>query len=179
MSAGPDVSAAVEGYLQLARWWLQAWGAHVAGVAARMEAGSYDSGTAAADLAECARLAGESWFLLVNETVDAAAVLSGGHREPHIVESIEFSAPVPAEGTAAPKPWSLALAGPLVATLGGTTIPTSAVSFDPAELGPTDARFALRVDATGHAGVAYVGTVAVVAADGAVLDPVQVWVAVP
>jgi hypothetical protein len=179
MSTGPDVSAAVEGYLQLARWWLQAWGSHATGVAARAGSGSYGSAEAAADLAECTRLASESLFLLVNETVDAAAVLSGGHREPHIVDSIEFPAPVPADASAAPKPWSLALAGPLVAALGGTTIPTSSVSFDPEELGPSDARFTLRVDATGHAGVTYLGEVAVVAANGATLDPVQVWVAVP
>jgi hypothetical protein len=179
MSTDPDVSAAVEGYLQLARWWLQAWGSHVTGVAARAGSGSYDSGAAAADLAECARLASQSWFLLVNETVDAAAVLSGGHREPHVVDSIEFPAPVPAEGAVAPRPWSLALAGPLVPANGGTPIPTSAVSIAPEQLGPGDSRFKLRVDATGYAGVAYLGKVVVVAADGAALDPVQVWVAVP
>jgi hypothetical protein len=128
-----------------------------------------------ADLVACGKLAAETLFLLGNEAVEAAAVMSGSASLPAIVRSTDF------ETTAATSSArTLALDGPLVALIGSDQIPASSVTFQPSSLPPNAVTFHLEVDATGHAGVAYQGTVRSYAANAtAAAEAITVWVSVP
>ncbi len=169
---------AVEGYLQLADWWLESWGAHATSMAKKLDAGTYTADDAASDLSTCASLAVETMVLVVNEAFDAAAVLSGAQDQPNIATSPKFavsSSPAPTGNLVR----TLHLAGPLLADLGTDSLPVAVVSIVPGSLNPGDTVFELVADATGHAGVSYSGAVNVHDPAGNLLESVSVWIAVP
>lgn len=155
----------VQGYSELASFLLKRWTEHASKVAERLEDGSYDADSAAADLAKSMSLTVESGFLLASEALDAAAILSGGQRQPHLVESVAFPSPLPGA--------ALALEGPLVNTLNTDQLPAEVVTIRQAA-GAAD--FTLCADTTGHHGGTYWGTVRATAP--AAQDPVPVWITV-
>ena len=166
---------AVEGYVQLAQWWATTWGAHATSVATRLESGTYTAEEAMADLVACGKLAAETLFLVANEAVEAAAVMSGSAGQPQLVQSSDFETTASTSSTR-----TLALDGPLVALIGTDQIPVSSVTIRPSVLPPNVVTFHLDVDATGHAGVAYQGTVRSYAPNvTAAAEAITVWVSVP
>jgi hypothetical protein len=158
----------VQGYSELASFLLKRWTEHASKVAERLDDGSYDADSAAADLATSVSLTVESGFLLASEALDAAAILSGGQRQPHLVDSVAFSSPLPGA--------ALTLEGPLVNSLGTDQLPAEAVMIKPSQLAAAAADFMLRADATGHRGGTYWGTVRATAP--AAQDLVTVWIPV-
>jgi hypothetical protein len=110
----------------------------------------------------------ESGFLLASEALDAAAILSGGERQPHLVDSVAFSSPL--RGAA------LTLDGPLVNSFNTDQLATAVVTIRPAQLAAAAADFTLHADATGHHGGTYWGTVRATAP--AAQDLVTVWITV-
>ena len=158
----------IQGYSELASFLLKRWTEHASKVAERLDDGSYDADSGAADLATSASLTVESWFLLASEALDAAAILSGGQRQPHLVDSVAFWSPLPGA--------ALTLEGPLVNTLDTDQLPAAVVTIRPAQLAAAAADFTLRADATGHHGGTYWGTVRATAP--AAQDLVTVWITV-
>lgn len=166
---GTPLVDVVHGYAALASSLLERWSAHATAVASRIDAGTYDAESAAADLATSAALATESGFLLASEALDAAAILTGRQYEPHIVRSQTFSTSL-AGG-------KLALAGPLTNGFGSDALPVSVVTVEPAQLGGNQTDFSLSADATGHRGATYVGVVE--ASRSGTVESVTVWIVVP
>lgn len=158
----------VQGYSELASFLLNRWTEHASNVAARLDDGSYDADSAAADVAKSVSLTVESGFLLASEALDAAAILSGGQGRPHLVDSVAFSSPLPGA--------ALTLEGPLVNTLDTDHLPAAVVTIRPPQLAAAAADFALRADATGHHGGTYWGTVR--ATVPGTQDLVTVWITV-
>lgn len=168
-----SMTEVVKGYTTLASSLLERWSTHASAVASKVDAGTYDAASAAADLGTWAALATESGVLLASEALDAAAILAGVEGEPNLVSSQPFYAPAGA---------ALKLAGPLSTGDGEDELPAGVVTIQPAQLGPTDTRFTLTADATGHRGATYVGIVQAftsTAAAAAVAVPVNVWITVP
>jgi hypothetical protein len=158
----------VQGYSELASFLLQRWTVHASKVAARLDDGSYDADSAAADLAKSISLTVESGFLLASEALDSAAILSGGQRKPHMVDSVGFTSPLPGA--------ALTLEGPLVNGLDTDQLPAAVMTIRPAQLAAAAADFALRADATGHDAGTYWGTVRATAP--AAQHLVTVWITV-
>lgn len=158
----------VQGYSELASFLLQRWTEHASKVAARLDDGSYDADSAAADLAKSMSLTVESGFLLASEALDAAAILSGDQRQPHLVDSVGFTSPLPGA--------ALSLEGALVNTLDTDHLPAAVVTIRPLQLAAAAADFSLRADATGHRAGTYWGTVRATAPAAEDLAPV--WITV-
>ena len=158
----------VQGYSELASFLLKRWTEHASKVAERLDGGSYDADSAAADLAKCASLTVESGFLFASEALDAAAILSGGQRQPHLVHSVGFTSPLPGA--------ALSLEGPLDNTLGTDHLPAAVVTISPLQLAAGATDFSLHADATGHDGGTFWGTVRATA--GAAQGQVHVWITV-
>jgi hypothetical protein len=150
----------VDGCNKLGTWLVTEWSEQASEVAAKLDDGTYDADSAAADLAKTATLAAESWFLLASEALAAVALLS--RQERYIVEDT-FDAPAGAR---------LELAGPLEAGF-EQLLPVTLVSVVPSQLAPTRTAFKLIADATTCAAGTYDGTVLAFRDDAA---PVEVFV---
>jgi hypothetical protein len=159
----------VQGYSELASFLVKRWTEHASNVAERLDKGAYDADSAAADLAKCVSLTAETGFLLASEALDAAAILSGGQRQPHLVDSVAFSSPLPGA--------ALALEGQLANSLDTDRLPTAVVTIRPAQLAAAAAEFTLRADASGHDAGTYWGKVR--ARTAAAEGLVKVWITVP
>jgi hypothetical protein len=190
---GTGYGDAVEGWVQLAQWLVNSWGTRVNKIANRVDSGSYTANEAATDLVDLAYLAAESTFLVGNEVVEAAAVLSGDQNLPRPIVSGTFhakQAPTFAR--------TLELDGPLTSPLAASSIPVSAVTIvpgprpaDPPRFPPPGSGppfllaanvtvFHLYVMATGFDGVGYLGNVKVHKAGSTEsVDTVMVWIQVP
>ena len=163
---------AVDGYIDLAKWLVQEWGNRALNVAAHLDAGTCTADQAAADAGDCAMLGIQSATLIVNEALDAAAVMTGQQDLPHVVVSPPFST---SDGGFATSIRTLQLAGDLVADLGADRLPALVVTIVPASLKAAETTFYLRADATGHDAVGYSGVVNVSKADGTPVGSVDVW----
>jgi hypothetical protein len=166
---GSRANDVVEGYATLASSLLDRWSTYASKVASKVDAGTYDAPSAAADLGACASLATESSLLWAAEALDAMAILTGREGEPNVVTSQLFRAPVGA---------ALKLTEPLIRVGSLEELPASVVTIQPAQLGPKEIEFTLCADATGYRGGTYVGIVQ--ASTGAPAPVrVNVWITVP
>ncbi len=170
------MARAVDGYVQLARWWVQAWSDHAGAVAGRMDAKTYTYDQMVDDACDTANLAAESMVLFVSETLDACTVMkSPGTRAPLESELFRTSDPLPPDGSER----VLRLGGALHALLGSDVLSPSTVTVRPSTLHGMETEFWLEVDATGKAGLTYTGSVEVVnATTGAHLESITVWIIV-
>jgi hypothetical protein len=160
----------VEGYAKLASMLVERWSDQASKVASKLDEGTYDADSAAADLARAATLATESAVLLANEGLNAAAVLAGRRGQPYVIESRPFAIPRPGA--------RLDLAEPLRNLNRSDELPTSSVSFKPSgTLGPKESEFRLSVQAAGRRGGTYTGEVT--ASDPQGVAPVRVWITIP
>ena len=190
---GTGYGEAVEGWIQLAQWFVNTWGTRVNKIANKVDSGSYTASQAATDLVDLTYLAAESTFLVGNEVVEAAAVLSGDQNLPrHIVSGTFHAKQAPTFAR------RLELDGPLTSPLAASSIPASAVTivpgprpaqptrFPPPASGPpflmpaNVTAFHLWVAATGFDGVGYLGNVRVYKTGSTEsVGTVTVWVQVP
>lgn len=171
------MARAVDGYVQLTRWWVQAWNDHARAVAGRMDAKTYTYDQMVDDACDAANLAAESMVLFVSETFDACTAMKAPKtRAPLKSELFWTSPPLPPDGSER----VLRLSGALRALLGQDVLSPSTVTVRPSTLHGMETQFRLEVDATGKAGVTYTGSVEVVnAATGARLESITVWIIVP
>jgi hypothetical protein len=165
--SGP-LSEVVQDYADLGRDLLDRWTDRVGKVAGKIDDGTYDADSAAADLAATVCLAAETGFELAAEVIDAIAILAGPYQQGPVC-SIVFHSPV----AGAP----LALTGPLVNGF-GDVLPVGSVTFQPAQPAAGDTAFRVCADALGRPAGAYRGTVEA-RPPGAAAQPVPVWIAVP
>jgi hypothetical protein len=168
-SQGTRITDVVDDYAELGTWLLEKWSARASTVASRLDAGTYDADSAAADFAAAASLMAESWARLAGEALDCVAILTGRQCEPEIVDSEIFSTTL--------KGAKLELEGPLVNAWDGP-LPTDLIEIIPSQLGAGDTDFRLRADATGYPGDTYLGKVVASLPNGQE-EEVTVWITVP
>jgi hypothetical protein len=156
-----------EGYAELAETLATRWCAHAEKTAAGVEAGDYGVEAARRDLAACAFLVTESWFLVASEAVDAIAILTGTQHRPYVLDSRAFVSPLPGA--------ALSLDGPLSASVRQDAVPVDRVTILPAELKPGKQQFRLRVDAGGRKADTYTGKVTATA-PGAAPESIDVLI---
>jgi hypothetical protein len=166
---GSPLATAVRDYSALASSLLEHWSEHASSVASKLDEGTYDADTAAADLAVTATLAAESGLRLAFGALDALATLTGRQCEPHVVRSDAFDTKLSGA--------TLELVGPLVNGLGSDSLPASVIQIEPSVLDPLETEFRLRTDATGRRAGAYAG--AVEASTAGQSESVPVWIIVP
>ena len=70
-----DAQIVVAGYVQLFDTLVNAWGQLASKIAAQVDAGSMSVNDTTSNVAEAGALGVQSWVLIVNEALDAAAVL--------------------------------------------------------------------------------------------------------
>lgn len=162
------VNDVIDGYAALASSLLERWTALASDAANRRDAGKYGAASAADDLIAGAALVTESGALWAAESLEALVSLCSCGYGTEIVTSQPFCAPAGA---------SLKLDGPLLKGPNLDELPTSVISIEPSMLGPTETKFRLRADATGHRGGTYVGRVLAQMEGGSTL--VIVWIVVP
>lgn len=172
-----DAQVVVAGYVQLFDTLVDTWGKLASKIAGQVDAGSLSADDAAADVAEAGALGVQSWVLIVNEALDAAAVLGGTQRDPVVTPPQEFAAP-PFKPGVTQVPRTLELAAPLAYALGGDSLDKSVVTFAPNPLPDNKPTFTIAANATGHAAGLYHGTVNLRDPTGALLDSVPVFVLV-
>lgn len=129
MSAPSPARLAVQGFTQLATWYTQLVGDHVAAVAQTAADGGLDADAAAAAWTRSMALPFLGLTALVNEVVDATALQASGVRRHRLVESDTFLAEP--QGLVAPTP-SAPLRngfGVELANVDVELVPTSAVRF--------------------------------------------------
>lgn len=171
-----SIARAVDGYVQLARWWVKSWGDYSTNIAHKVDDTSFDSDDAVDAYFHGMSLAVEGANRLAYEACEAIAVIAAGDHPPHAIHSETFST---VAGWKAGAKRNLKLRGPLTAILGPDSLPTSAITITPDVLDGND-EFALEVNATGHEGLTYIGWVdALDAATNAHLESIRVWVIVP
>jgi hypothetical protein len=160
-------SDVLQSYGAVASSLLDRWSALANRSVSRLDAGSFDAGSAVEDTVAGAALATEAAWLWTGWWWESLANLCGLEGQPNIAESQPFHAP---EGA------RLELAGPLVKGPGLAKLPV-AVSIEPTQLEPEDTKFILRVDGTGCRGGTYVGKVKATTEEGP--KEVFVWITVP
>lgn len=149
---------AIEGYVDLGKWWVKEWGDHLTAAMGVLYGGKYDVKAGTKIAGECASFAAESVVLLVSEALDAAATIAAGDDPQNIVSAqITQSLSSPVTG-----PRFLKMSGPLTCVLGGDTVPTHRITIKPEKVAGSNASFELVVDATGRDGGYYEGSVGVV-----------------
>jgi hypothetical protein len=163
---GSPLSDVAKGYAGLAETLRERWCAHISKLSSAVEAEDYGVVEARRDLAGCAFLVAESWFLVAAEAVDAYATLTGRQDEPYVVDSEEFESTLPGA--------ALALEGPLA---GGyqDVLPVDRVTIVPVQLDLGATTFRLRVNATDRGGDMYIGRV-IATAPGVDPQPIDVWI---
>jgi hypothetical protein len=172
-----DAQIVVAGYVQLFDTLVDTWGKLASKIAAQIDAGSMSTDDAASDVAEAGALGVQSWVLIVNEALDAAAVLGGTQHDPVVTPPQGFTAPAFGPGVAQ-VPRTLELAGPLTFDLGGDSLPESAVTIAPNPLPADTLDFTVSADATGHPAGGYRGTVNLFDPNGVQVGSVAVFVLV-
>lgn len=142
------MTLAVNGYRELAEELATKWGDLASGIAAKIDAGEYDGKAMFDAWAKSTRLSVETNYLMWNEAMEAAAILSRRPGERHEVDSDPFESPLPGA--------TLTMEGPLVGQ-DEKGILTAVVR--PEKLEDDEATFTLHADATGCEGDTYLGTV--------------------
>ena len=158
-----------QGYARLASELVTKWGDHADAIATKVRAGNYGADDAVSDLTKWGAIAAESYYLVVNEAVEAIAICSGSQGEPYDIESDPYDSPLPGA--------TLQLVDPLTEPF-GDVIPVSAVTVAPTPLAQGATQFRFRTNATGRPGTLYRGVVRASDAAGATADiPVRLVVA--
>jgi hypothetical protein len=158
----------VEDWTALAKELIKKWSDYGSYVSTKLDQGAYnDADTATTDLAGGVSLTIESGVKLAWECLDSFTILSYGFGR-QVIDSQVFIYPNPDV--------DLALQGNLTSG-SGDSIPKAAVHILAFSI-PGKTTFKLRIDATGHRGGTYSGTV-LVTPSGQAPDPVQVWITVP
>lgn len=174
MSDPSPLAEAVEGYVELARWWIDQMGGHAEDVGRRIDAGTFDASAAMAAAARCGALSVLGGAALVNEFLDATSIIS---RPPSPARTVTSGAiPAPAVKAGVPNQTrQLTLKEPLVSGF-ADSIPVSRVKIVPPQLvGETS--FKLEATITGDPAGVYTGAVWVSTAGVEVSVPV--WLIVP
>jgi hypothetical protein len=161
------IGEVVRGYTNLATSLLEQWGDHAAKLAAKVDGGELDGPAMAAELVSCATLATRSGLEMVEEAIDAAAILSGTLAAEKVVTSRAFHAPAGA---------TLKLREELEIGAGLGFVKKGAVTIDPSQLGPEETEFRIRVDTSELHGGTYVGAVEKCPDDP---EPIVVWITIP
>jgi hypothetical protein len=157
----------VNGYSALASSLLDRWSDHAEKLATKIDGGELDAPAMASEMVSCATLATRSGLELFEEAIDAAAILAGGVGAEAAV-SQPFHAPAGA---------ALTITEPLELGAELGTLPVSAITVEPSQLGPDETRFTLRADSRECHGGTYVGKVK--ATTDAETATVTVWITVP
>jgi hypothetical protein len=160
------LSAVASGYAQFASERAEAWGALAADVAGRIESGGYRANDIVGDLGKAAFIAGQSWFFLASETLDAVALIAVARLG--LIDSDPFESPLAGA--------SLTVSEPLTEAF-GAVLPQEDVIIVPIVLASGATTFRLCVDAEGHAGGSYEGTVT--ASVGGASQDVPVNISIP
>jgi hypothetical protein len=143
-SAKAATAEVVEDYTALAKWLIARWSGYAGDVATKLEQGTYDADSAVGDVARAVSLTIESGARLGWEAVDAITLCTGIGDRPYLVDSEEFSSPIPGA--------TLHVAGDFANGF-GDPLPAALILIVPPELSGNETRFRLRCDATGrHAG---------------------------
>jgi hypothetical protein len=150
-----------QGYARLASELVTRWGDHADAIATKVRAGNYGADDAVSDLAKSGFIAAESYYLVVNEAVEAIAICSGSQDQPYDVESEPFDSPLPG----AALKLTDALSEPF-----GDVIPVGAVTVAPTPLAQGATQFRVRTNASGRPGTLYRGVVRASDAAGATAD---------
>ena len=172
-----DAQIVVAGYVQLFDTLVNAWGQLASKIAAQVDAGSMSANDTTSNVAEAGALGVQSWVLIVNEALDAAAVLGGTQHDPVMTPPQGFTAPSFKPGVAQVDR-TLELAGPLAHDLGDDSIDTFHVTFTPNPLPAGTLDFTVEADATGHAAGCYRGSVNLIDPVGVQVGSVAVFVLV-
>ena len=162
------------GYVQLAQELVRNWETHGMAVAARLDRGTYDADELTADLAQTARLSGQTAFLLVSEAVDAISLLAN----PSLSENVIFSDDLHSvlDGADVTLTRLFWLDGDDPAVSGSRPLGAAVVlPPGPAVVG-AGTSFKLRVDATGYPHGVYFGRVAAVSPLGTEEQDVEIVV---
>jgi hypothetical protein len=161
------MSDLVQSYTSLSTSLLERWSTMASRSASKMDTGNYDAASAAEDAAAGWTLAAEASWLWAAYAFDAFAAFTGFEGGPNISKSRPFVAPAGA---------TLELAGPLSKGAGLAQLAPALVTIQPAQLGPEQESFTLRVDGSTCRGATYAGDV--IATVGRTTTLVPVWVTV-
>lgn len=152
MSDVPRVSEAFEGYVVLAHELLGRWTQFTSGIAAKVDAGTYDAGAAQAEFPKAAKLGADSLFLTGSEAVDALAILTSDFSEKTTVTG--YGTDPKAAGTTRTLAWKADLK-----SVTGEVLPHGKVKLLPSTLPPGQTDFTLEVDGEGRKARTYDGHV--------------------
>jgi hypothetical protein len=152
MSDPPRFSEVFEGYVVLANQLLGSWTPFVSGVAAKVDAGTYDSDEAAQDFPTVAKLITDSLMLIGSEAIDALAILTSDFSEETTVSGFGTD-PAKAATTR-----TLSVKSDLK-SVSGQVLPKAKVDLKPDTLAPTFTQFVLDVDGDGLKARTYDGYV--------------------
>jgi len=174
MSDPSPLAEAVEGYVELARWWIGEVGGDAEEVGRRIDAGTFDANAAMAAAARCGALSVLGGAALANEFLDATSIIS---RPPSVVRTVKSGRiPAPAaQAGARVQPRPLTLKQPLRCGF-GDSIPVNRVKIVPAAL-VQEPTFRLEATITGDPAGVYTGTVWIAA--GGAETGLPVWLIVP
>ena len=177
MSDPSPLAEAVEGYVELARWWIDQVGDHAEDVGRRVDAGTFDAQAAMASAARCGALSALGGAALVNEFLDATSIISRPPDAVRKVRSGNIPAPAaPALLAGAPaQPRQLTLKEPLICGF-GDSLPVSRVQIAPKAL-INEPTFYLEATITVEPAGVYTGQVWVSTAGAE--QSVPVWLIVP
>ena len=164
---GSPLGDVVQGYTKLASSLLEQWGDHASKFAAKVDGGEMDGPAMAAELVSCTTLATRSGLEMVEEAMEATAILTGTLAAEKSAASQTFRAPA---GSTLRIRDELELG----AELG--FIGKGAATIESAQSESGDIEFRLRVDTTDLRGGTYVGFVDKCPEDP---EPILVWISIP
>jgi hypothetical protein len=164
---GSPMDEVVRGYTKLATSLVEQWGEHAAEFAEKLDGGEMDSSAIAAELVSCTTLATRSGLEMVDEAMEAAAILTGGLAAEKFAESETYYAPAGS---------TLTIVGELELGAGLGSIEKSAVTIESSQSDSGDIEFKVRVDTTGLRGGTYFGFVDKGPDDP---EPILVWITIP
>ncbi len=164
---GSPMNEVVQGYTKLASSLLEQWGEHASKFAAKVDGGEMDGPAMAAELVSCTTLATRSGLELVDEAMEAAAILTGTLAAEKSAASQTFRAP---SGS------TLQIRGELELGADLGFIPKSAAAIESEQSDSGDIEFRLRADTTNLRGGTYVGFVDKCPDDP---EPILVWITIP
>lgn len=152
MSDVPQVSEAFEGCVVLATELLGKWTLLVGGIAAQIDAGTYDNEAAAAEFPKAAKLGTDSLFLIGSEAVDAISILTSDFSEQ--VKVTGYGTDPKQAGTTRTLAWKDDLV-----SVTGAKLPQAKAKLGPATLPPGQTQFTVEVDGSGLKARTYDGYV--------------------
>ncbi|HJR90039.1 MAG TPA: hypothetical protein VJ782_07800 [Aeromicrobium sp.] len=152
MSDVPQASEAFEGWVVLANELLGRWTQLASGIAAQIDAGTYDDQAAAAEFPKAAKLGTDSLFLIGSEAVDAISILTSDFSEQTKVTG--YGTDPKLAGTTRTLAWKDDLV-----SVTGEELPQVKARLAPAILPPGQTQFTVEVDGSGLKARTYDGYV--------------------